>query len=75
MSRQYNFFNWLLFSNLKVVVDVLIRDVDPVFHENNTTNSTRYVWSSLEKVLYILLRFNLILILIFSIYFGIYRWY
>lgn len=44
-------FYLVVFSDVKFIIDILIRDIDPIIYKNNITNSnTRYFWSSLQIV-------------------------
>jgi len=51
---------------MKIIVDILIKDIDPVIYNHDRAIVTRYFWSSLDNVKIIFLHLNL---MNFSFYF------
>lgn len=47
--RKYNF------SSMKIIIDILISDVDPILYNNNSGNSMRHFWTSYENVTILML--------------------
>lgn len=39
-----------IFSSLKLIIDILIKDVDPIIYNDENTTAIRYFWSSMENV-------------------------
>lgn len=40
---------------MKIIIDILISDADPILYKNNNGNNMRHFWSSFENVIIITL--------------------